>query len=159
LQALINQTYSDMLIPEINILPIVVAALVPNIIGAIYYGPLFGKSWLGSLGMTTEDMKGRNEALIYGSALGLSLIISFFINWVLQMGHKNVSEAGELIFASHNTFPHGALHGTMLCMAFVMPVIVCLGLFQKSSAKNVLLNVGFWFICYALMGGILDVWQ
>jgi len=148
-----------MLIPEINILPIIVAALVPNIIGAIYYGPLFGKSWLSSLGMTTEDMKGRNEALIYGSALGLSLIISFFINWVLQMGHKNVSEAGELIFASYNTFPHGALHGMMLCMAFVMPVIVCLGLFQKSSAKNVLLNVGFWLVCYALMGGILDVWQ
>jgi len=148
-----------LLLPEINILPIIVAALIPNIIGAIYYGPLFGKSWLSSMGKTADDMKGRNEALIYGSALLLSIIIAFFLNWILQMGHKDVNEAGELFFASHKTFQHGALHGMMLCFAFVMPVIVSLGLFQKTAAKNILLNVGFWFLCFAIMGGIIDVWN
>jgi len=144
--------------PEINFIPIIVAALIPNIIGALYYGPLFGKTWLSSLGYTAEDMKGRNEALIYGSALLLALVASFFLKFTIELTHKDVSEAGELIFASHHTFGHGALHGAMIALTLVCPAIISLGLFQKNTGKNIFLNVVFWVICYAVMGGILDIW-
>ncbi len=145
--------------PEINYISIIVAALVPNIIGAIYYGPVFGKAWLSSLGYTADDMKGRNEGLIYGSALLLSVVVSFFMKMVIELTHKDVNQAGELVFASFHTFGHGALHGAILCLGFVVPIIICLGLFQKSTAKNILINVGFWVICFAIMGGILDTWS
>jgi len=145
--------------PNINILAILVAALIPNILGALYYGPLFGKSWLQSMNKTPEEMKHKNEAVVYTTALVMGFIVSFFMNFVMQFVHKDVNEAGELIIASHNTFGHGALHGAMIAVAFVMPVIVSLGLFHKSGAKNILLNVGFWILSFAMMGGILDVWQ
>jgi len=47
----------------------------------------------------------------------------------------------------------------MFAVAFAVPVIVSLGLFHKASAKTNLLNVAFWILCFAVMGGILDVWQ
>lgn len=144
--------------PNINILAILVAALIPNILGALYYGPLFGKPWMQSMNKTPEEMKLNNEAVVYITALAMGFIISFFMNFVLQFVHKDVNEAGELIIASHNTFGHGALHGAMLAVAFVTPVIVSLGLFHKSSVKNILINVGFWILSFAVMGGILDVW-
>lgn len=144
--------------PEINYISILVAALVPNVLGAIYYGPVFGKTWLSSLGLTADDMKGRNEALIYGSALLLSAIVAFFLKFMMEMGHKDVNDAGELVFGSFHTFGHGALHGAMTCIGLVVPVIICLGLFQKAKASNIVLNVGYWIICFALMGGILDAW-
>jgi len=145
--------------PSINYLAILVAALIPNIIGAIYYGPLFGKQWLDSLGFTSDDMKGRNEAVIYGSALLLSAVVAMFLKFTIELVHKDVNGAGELYFASFHTFQHGALHGAMIAATLVVPVIISLGLFQKQSGKNILLNSVFWIICFALMGGILDVWN
>jgi len=145
--------------PEINYLALFVAALIPNIIGAIFYGPLFGKQWLNSLNFTAEDMKGRNEPLIYGSALGLSFIVAFFINLITELTHKGVGTGGDLVFTSFHTFKHGALHGAGYAVAFVIPVIICLGLFQKSKGFNILLNCVYWLLCFAIMGGILDAWK
>lgn len=144
--------------PEINYIAVIVAALVPNILGALYYGPIFGKKWLDSLGLTEADMKGRNEALIYGSALLLSLIVSFFLKFLIELLHKDVGANGELVFASFNTFGHGAMHGAGLAFGLVIPVIISLGLFQKSTAFNILINSVFWLLCFSIMGGILDVW-
>ncbi len=109
--------------------------------------------------MTAEDMKGRNELVIYGLAFVMAFIVAFFLNFVIGMVHKDVNDAGELILASHHTFGHGFLHGGLLAFAFVAPVIVSLGLFQKNTGKNILINVVFWVLCFGLMGGVLDVWQ
>ena len=145
--------------PEINYIAVVVAALIPNVLGAIYFGPLLGKQWLRSLNFTTDDMKGRNEALIYGSALLLSFIVSFFLKFIMELTHKEVGQNGELVFGSFHTFGHGALHGAGLATGFVIPVIICLGLFQKSKGSNILINSLFWLLCFSIMGGILDAWS
>ena len=145
--------------PDINFIAIIAAALVPNIVGALFYGPLFGKTWLSSLGLTADDMKGRNEPLIYGSALLLSFVVAFFMNALIELTHKDVNGAGELVFGSFATFQHGLLHGGMIGMTMVVPVIICLGMFQKTARTNIILNCVYWVVCYALMGGIVDAWS
>lgn len=145
--------------PELNYIAIIVAALVPNVLGAIYFGPLVGKQWLSSLNFTAEDLKGRNEALIYGSALLLSGIVAFFIKFMIEMIHKEVGPNGDLLFGSFHTFSHGALHGAGLCIGLTIPIIICLGLFQKAKASNILINCVFWLMCFSIMGGILDMWS
>ncbi len=144
--------------PEINFIAVVVAALVPNALGALYYGPLLGKQWLTSLNFTAEDLKGRNEALIYGSALLLSFVMAFFLKFIIELIHKEVGQNGELVFGSFHTFGHGALHGAALAIGFVIPTIICLGLFQKAKGSNIIINCLFWLLCFSIMGGILDVW-
>lgn len=147
------------MIPEVNFLAVIVAALIPMIIGAFYYGPIFGKTWMDSLGYTEDDFKNRNFPLIYGLALVMAFIMAFFMKIIVELTHKDVSASGELIFGSHHTFGHGALHGAMLCLTLAAPVVVSLGLFQKNTAKNILLNVVYWVITWAIMGGILDAWN
>ncbi len=145
---------------NLNFIPILVAALVPMVLGAIYYGPLMEKHWLDSMGgKTKEDMVPDNMPLTYGLALLMAVIISFFLNAITELTHKGVNDAGELIYASHHTFGHGALHGAMTALTIAAPVIVSLGLFQKSSGKNILINVVFWVVCFAIMGGITDAWN
>lgn len=145
--------------PTTNFLAVAIAALIPNIIGALYYGPLFGKAWMASYGMTPDAYKRKNEGLGYALAYVLAFVAAFFLNFFMQMGHKSVNDAGELIFASHNTFGHGAFHGIMMCFGLVVPVVVSLGIFHRASVKNVIFNVAFWLICFAIMGGILDMWR
>lgn len=142
-----------------NWLAVLVAAIIPSVLGAIYYGPLFEKPWLASLGKSKEDMVPNNMALTYGLAFVMALILSMFLKMNIEMTHKDLNSAGELVFGSFHTFGHGALHGAMFGLTTAIPVVVSLSLFQKSSGKNIILNVVFWLIAFALMGGVLDAWN
>lgn len=143
----------------LNWIPIIVGALVPMFIGAIYYGPLFGKPWMESLGFTEEDLKKANMAVIYGLALFLSFLLSMFTDIFLEITHKDISDSGELIFASHHTFGHGTFHGFFLGIFVAIPVLVTNSLFERRSAKNILINVGYWLLTISLLGGLLDAWN
>jgi len=144
--------------PDVNILAIAVAALVPNIVGALYFGPLFGTAWRSAHGKTAAELKPDNEALTYGLALVCSAVVAFFINFMIGMSHKEVSAAGQLVFSSPRTFGHGAFHGLAIGIMLISPIIACLGLFHKYNWKAILLNVAYWLICLAIMGGIVDMW-
>jgi len=144
--------------PEINYLALAVAALIPMIVGALYYGPIFGKQWMSSLGITEDDLKKGNMAIIYGLALLMAFILAFHIKMSIELTHKELGDAGQMVFGSFHSFKHGALHGAMLSIMGIVPVIVSLGLFQRSTGKNIILNVVYWTITAALMGGLLDAW-
>lgn len=145
--------------PDVNLMAIAVAALVPNIVGALYYGPVFGSTWRAALGKTEAELKPTNEALVYGSAVLLSFLVAFFLNFMIGMSHREVGDAGQLIFSSPRTFGHGAFHGTAISLMLVAPIITCLGLFHRYKGKAILLNVVYWVICLAIMGGIVDMWK
>lgn len=145
--------------PEVNFIAILVAAIIPSILGAIYYGPLFEKQWLSSIGKTKEEMVPNNMPVTYGLALLMALLAATSLKYVVEFLHRGVDSSGELTFASFHTFGHGAFHGLTICLSFVVPIIVSLSLFHKASGKNIILNVIFWLICFAIMGGILDVWN
>ena len=146
------------MMPPINWLAIIAAGLIPSIMGAIFYGPLFEKQWLSSLAKTKEEMVPKNMGLTYGLAVLMAMLLSFSMKMVIEMVHKDVVN-GELALASFHTFKHGAFHGLFMCLTVVVPVIVSLSLFQKNSGKNILLNVTFWCITMALMGAVLDGWN
>ena len=53
------------------------------------------------------------------------------------------------------TFKHGALHGTLIGLLFVTPILGTIALFEQKSFKYVAINGGYWVITLALMGGVL----
>jgi len=146
------------MMPTINWLAIIVAGLIPSIMGAIYYGPIFEKQWLSSLGKTKEEMVPKNMAITYGLALLMAMLLASTMKMVIEMVHRDVVN-GEMVFTSTHNFGHGAFHGIFMCLTLVVPVVGSLSLFQKNSGKNIILNVIFWLITMALMGGVLDAWN
>ncbi|MCB0691572.1 MAG: DUF1761 domain-containing protein [Saprospiraceae bacterium] len=65
---------------EINWLSIIVAALIPLLVGFVWYNPkTFGTAWMKSAGMTEESMKGANMAVIFGSTFVLGLLLAMGI--------------------------------------------------------------------------------
>jgi len=161
---------------EFNFLTMAVAALIPLIMGFIWYGPmLFQKAWMKEMGFTEDSMKGANMALIFG----LSYVLSFFIAMMLQtfvihqfgaqsvlMGEPGFTDGtGEAYtyfqeFMStygdrFRTFKHGALHGTMMGLFIGLPIMGTNAMFERKSFKYVAINVGYWTITMAIMGGIV----
>lgn len=159
---------------EFNFVAIIVAALVPMVLGFIWYNPsVLGKAWMKESGMTDEKVKSGNMPVIFGISLLLSVLLAFFTQFIVihQTGAFSLT-GGDLASAkpsyeafmndygtAFRTFKHGALHGFMAGLFFVFPVMATNGLFERKSWKLTFINVGYWTVCLMIMGGIICAWQ
>ena len=164
---------------EINWLAIIVAALVPTVIGFVWYNPkVFGKAWMQASGVTEEKMKGGNMAVIFGVSLLLSFFLAFFTQFLtihqthlgsLLMNEPGfndpTSEVGKLMAdmmskygSNFRSFGHGALHGVLAGLFLILPVLGTNALFERKGFKYIAINVGYWIVTLAIMGGIVCGW-
>ena len=155
-----------------------IAALVPMIIGALWYGPLFGTPWMQQMGFTKESLKGANMLMI----LVVSYLFSFMVALALLpiVNHQMAifsTLAGEPGFAAQTgeafayaqnfmetygdrfrTFKHGALHGVLMGVFLVLPILTIQAIFERKKVKYIAINAGYWIVTLAVMGGIVCQW-
>jgi len=164
---------------KIDYLIITAAAVIPLIIGFIWYGPLlFKNAWMKEMNFTEESMKGANMALIFGLAFVFSFLLSITLQTLVihqwgvastLMGEPGFTEQTGDAFAyftnfmetyggRFRTFKHGALHGTLIGLFVGLPIMGTNALFERKSVKYVAINVGYWVVTLALMGGVICQW-
>ena len=134
---------------EFNWLSIILATLVPTVVGALWYGPIFGKAWVKSTGKTEEELReGFNMPLVMGLSLVGSFLMAVFLDMFLMGIHKGSDHA--------SWFGHGAFHGVFIALLLLVPVIMVNGLYDRKSWTNILLSFGYWILTVSLMCGVLD---
>ncbi|MGC1472844.1 MAG: DUF1761 domain-containing protein [Psychroserpens sp.] len=156
---------------EPNFLAIIVAAIVPVVLGFIWYNPkVFGAAWMRAAEMTEAKIKSGNIAIIFGVSLVLSLILSFFTIFLVvhesgvygmtegQMDGATTQAFLEEWAGRYRSYKHGAMHGGMAGVMFALPVIGINALFERKSWKYILINAGYWVITLAIMGSIISGW-
>ncbi|MCP4438342.1 MAG: DUF1761 domain-containing protein [Aureispira sp.] len=160
---------------ELKFWIIPIAALIPMIMGFLWYGPIMGKAWMKETGMTEEKAKEGNMAVIFG----LSYLLSNFLGFALlsitvhQMGifslfagQEGFGVAGgaaqvqfEAVVAPlkdlHRTFGHGAFHGAIAGVCIAFTILATNAMFEMKSWKYIWINSGYWIITMALMGGVI----
>lgn len=143
---------------EFNWLFIVLAGLIPTVIGYLWYGPVMGKQWIASTGKSEEWYQEQgNLPMIMGTSVVLSIFLAFVIKvfiFTTHGDHFGLSE--DLIPGSHNTFGHGAMHGAMFMAMWIIPTSVINGMFERRGPKNYWIHIVYWVLCGTLMGGIVD---
>ena len=161
---------------EMNWIVILLTALVPMIMGFIWYNPkTLGTAWMQAAGVTEEKMKGANMGLIFGLSFLFSLMLAMAVNvMVIHQNHLYSilmnepgfgdpnSEIGMYITSfmekygnNFRTFKHGALHGFLGGLFFAFPILATNAMFERKSWKYIWINTGYWTITLTLMGGIL----
>ena len=121
---------------ELNWLGITLAALMPLVIGAIWYHPkTFGTIWMNSLGFTEEDLKKGSIAATFG----VTFLMSFTLAYYFAMRYHGHGEESSVL-------AHAAYHGFMTFGYIGMPVLVTNLLFERRSWSGILVNVGYWFL-------------
>jgi hypothetical protein len=133
---------------SINWVSMVIAALIPMVMGFVWYHKaVFGKAWMDSIGMTEEKAKNANMPVVFGVSLVMAFLLAFFfVNF-----NNGPGQEGE-----YDSFKHGAFHGVFITIVVVMPVMVTNALFEQKSWKNILNNLGYWAVTLALVGGVVD---
>ncbi|MEI6488607.1 MAG: DUF1761 domain-containing protein [Bacteroidota bacterium] len=161
---------------HLNFMIIIIAALVPMIVGFIWYNPkTLGNAWMKAADVSPEKMKGANMAVIFGVSLLLSFLLAMELQFLVihqfsvysilanEPGIKDPNSdiskylSDFMLKYGNNfrTFKHGAFHGTIAGIMLSLPIIGINSLFERKGFKYIAINVGFWIVCMALMGGLI----
>jgi hypothetical protein len=161
---------------KINFLVPLAAALIPMVVGMIWYNrKVFGNAWMKATGMTDENAKGANMVLIFGLTLLFSIFIAFSLTGIVihQLGFAGLltqqpdfstpgSESSNFLNkmmeqygTSYRTFKHGSLHGFLAGITLALPIIGINALFERRGFKYIAINAGYFIVCMALMGGVI----
>lgn len=129
-----------------NWLAIIIAAVVQMALGFLWYGPLFGKTWMSLMGITPQGTRPEGMGTTYAwSALG-SLVTAFVLSKVvIAMGAVSIGA--------------GIAVGFWVWLGFVATVTLGSVLYERRSTSLYTLNNGYQLVALAIMGAILAVWK
>ena len=132
---------------EVNWIAILVAGLVPMIVGALWYGPLFGKRWLALTGFTEAELtKDFNPLKTYG----VSFLFALVTAWVLA----------QLLAASGGGGVWAAVHVTLLAVVgFVAPLGHQSVAFERRKSGLVGLNVAYNLVAIGGQAVVIALWR
>ena len=131
----------------INWLAVLLATVVCFVLGALWFGPLFGKPWMRSLGMDPAAMKQTPP-----KGLGRILGISFVLEWVMAM-------CLAYFIGSETDAVHGALYGFLTGLPWVAFAITVNSLYESKPMAYIFITGGYWTVSFTLMGLILGAWH
>jgi len=164
----------------VNWIAVLVSALFPLIIGAVWYHPkVFGKAWMDASGTSMEKASEANipKIMIISLVLGLFMALVLTSTVVHQMHvfslmvkqpgfGKPDSQIGIWLAnfmkqhgGSFRTFQHGAFHGTAVGLLLVTPVISVMSMYERRGFKYIAIQGGYWTLSFAAMGALICGWQ
>ena len=166
-----------------NLLVTGVAALIPLLVGFVWYGPfLFRNAWMAATGVTMDEKPNSSKMIMN---MVLLYIFSFFVaNGLMpvvihQLGlfsmladdhsremlkdpNSDLYKLVSNLWAGHGhmfrRYRHGAFHGALTAIFFALPLISTSAIFEKRSVKYVLITWGFWLVNFMLMGALICHW-
>lgn len=131
--------------PDVNWLAVLAAAVSCFMVGGLWYSPaLFGKAWQREAGLSDEQLKTGNPAVIFGGSFALSLLASAV--FALFLGPQPSLQFGV-----------GAGFAAGLC--WVATSFGINYLFEHKSLKLFLVNGGYHTVQFTVIGLVLGLWH
>lgn len=129
-----------------NYLAVIVAAIAYWLLGAIWYGVVFGEAWMALEHMTPEQARSMNPVLPYVITLVLNVLIAYAL-------------AQICIWRNADTLGRGASVGVLLWVGFVGPVTFTTYMYEMRPKELYAINQFFPLAGFVLMGAILGGWK
>jgi hypothetical protein len=135
----------------INYLAVLVAGICNMIVGALWYGPVFGKWWMKQMNFTPESMKKMPLSGLQAMVIGF--IFAILMSYVL---------ANDILFGATYLNMYGALSGMTGAfwnwLGFVVPITAGVWLWEGKSWKLWAFNAGYYLVALLIAGAILGAW-
>lgn len=136
----------------INYWAVLVCSVLAMVLGAIWYGPIFGKKWTKIAGGNPDDLEARKKMQREaGKLYALQFLLGLFQIWVLAYyisGWQGVS---------------GVENALWIWAAFIMPTVAASSMWNNDSAKvawaRFFIQAGYQFVLFIILGLILGFWK
>jgi len=132
--------------PHINWFAVLAASLSTFALGGLWYSPaLFGRAWMTVNNLNNEQLAKSNTAKIFGLAFVFAVIMA--------------ANLAAFLAEPKTTATWGATAGFLAGFGWVALGIATIALFERRSAKYVLINGGYMTVAFVLLGLILGAWR
>lgn len=131
----------------VNPIALIASALAMVVLGALWYGPLFGKQWMKLMGMDPQKVKVTPEMQnqMMKSMAGMlvaSLVLVFVLTHTLAYaGVKTISDALFVAF--------------MTWLGYVATIELNGVFFEKKKVQHYLINVAYYLVGFLMMSIII----
>lgn len=133
-------------ITTLNWFAVITAALSNFLIGGIWYSPLlFGKLWMKENLFSEDDMKKGSMTKIF--------LLTFLFSFVMSFN------LGMFLNDTKTTAGWGAIAGFLAGFGWVAMALFIIALFERRSAKYMLIHGGYVTISFVIMGLIIGAWR
>ena len=129
-----------------NYLAVFVSAVAYWILGAVWFGMVFGKPWMALEHLTEEQAKSMNPVLPYIISFVLNLLIAFVL-------------AQLCIWRDANSAARGAALGVLVWIGFVGPITYTTYMYEMRPKELFAINEFYPLVGLCLMGAILGAWK
>lgn len=127
--------------PEIDWVAVLAATAAAFVLGGLWYSPLlFARKWQAAAGLTDEQLKSANMAVVFGGAFVLAFI---------------ASACFAAFLGPDPGIRFGTATGFAAGLCWVATSFGINGLFQREPASLVLINAGYHTLQFTLIGLIL----
>lgn len=136
---------------SINYGAVVVGAVLSMVVGAIWYGPLFGRKWLEIIGVNPSDLKARKEMeKNAGPLYAVQFALALFQVLVLAHLIADTTRAG------------GLERALFIWAAFVIPTLAGSVMWTAEPSKRkwarFLIQGGYQLVIFIVFGALLQWW-
>ena len=135
-------------IVTINYLAVLAATLASMFIGFLWYGPIFGKTWMKLMNFDKkkmDDAKKKGMAKTYFVMILFSFITSYVLaHFVDYVGATTIGSGIQLAF--------------WLWLGFIVPVLLGSVLWEGKPVKLYFINVFHYLVSFIVMTTILVLW-
>jgi hypothetical protein len=128
---------------SVNWLAVAVGMVVSMFLGFLWYGPLFGKTWLRLIGKSPEEIE--SDLTMYIKTAVAAFVAMLFLNLVVT----NVGPA---------SFLGGFVVGALTFIGFGATQTFVYTTFEGPSEKVWFLFGAYQIIVFAIMGGVFVIW-
>jgi hypothetical protein len=129
---------------EMNFWAVLVAAVSAFVLGGLWYSVLFQRAWQRAAGLSDDQVRGGNKALIFGGSFALSLIAAFVF---------------ALFLGPNPPLAFGLGAGFSAGLCWVAGSFGINYLFERRNARLFLVNGGYHTLQFTLYGLILGLWH
>ncbi len=133
---------------DVNWIAILFCAVLSMVIGSMWYGPLFGKTWTKLVGLSKEDLEKEKKTMprTYSAMFVSAIITSFVLAVIINMAPQPSVMAGIT----------GAF---WVWLGFIAAVKLSDVLFEKKPMKLYLIEIGYYLVFILVAGAILGGWR
>lgn len=130
---------------QVNWVAIILSAIAAMVVGMVWYGPLFGKMWMGLTGMRMTE-EGKKQAPKMYAVMFLGVIVEAFI-----LSHF-------IHYAGAYSLMLGFKTGVWAWLGFVAPVMLGNYMFTKKPLNLYFIDAGYALVNLVIMGAIIGMW-
>ncbi len=132
---------------QFNWLAILAAVVVTQILGFLWYGPLFGKPWLAGMGKTQEEIQAGGNV---GKAVAIGVICSIVMTVALAI-ILSLSETPDLV--------SGIKIGLLASVGFVATTLWSGAIYEDRNMTVTLISIAYQVVAITAAGAIIGAWR